>query len=442
MKVSLITRRVFVTVLIVATVANVRAQGIEFNKTSTWAQIKAEAKKSNKYIFMDCYASWCVPCKKMDMTIYSQKEVGKYFNEHFISVKIQMDSSKGDNEEVRSWYKDAVGINQQYRIEAYPSFLFFSPDGELVHRAVGYQEVEDIIALAKEALDPEKQFYGFVEKYRKGEKDYKVMAAMTQTAKSLRKTALADSLMKDYITNYLPTVKKKEIYRKENISFIADYALTHPTSYLKQLFVMHGKKVDKIMGDNDYSNWLVVHAIHNEEVFPYLPQDTRDHSIPDWAKINNTIKEKYNSKVANQVVLFGKMNFLKGRDWPSYTQYTVLYIEKYGQHMDPFYLNGYANDLFLVNDNAYVLEKALEWSSRCITILSSKNPVDSFDLSNNLDTKANILYRLGRKEEAIRCEEKAVDIAMQLNNGLLLRTYPKILAKMKNEEPTWPDLSK
>ena len=38
--------------------------GIRFFN-GTWKEALAEAKKSGKTIFMDCYTDWCVPCKRL-----------------------------------------------------------------------------------------------------------------------------------------------------------------------------------------------------------------------------------------------------------------------------------------------------------------------------------------------------------------------------------------
>ena len=60
--------------------------GIEFFHGS-WDEALELAKKEHKAIFMDAYAEWCGPCKRMAKNIFTQKEVGDFFNKHFINVK-------------------------------------------------------------------------------------------------------------------------------------------------------------------------------------------------------------------------------------------------------------------------------------------------------------------------------------------------------------------
>ncbi len=79
-----------------------KGQGIKFEEGLSLKQIKEKARTENKYIFIDCYTTWCKPCKAMEKDVYSDKGVGDLFNKKFISAKIQMDrTSQGGGEEQR-----------------------------------------------------------------------------------------------------------------------------------------------------------------------------------------------------------------------------------------------------------------------------------------------------------------------------------------------------
>src|SRR5262249_36581602 len=112
-------------------------KGIQFEQNLSWQQVQAKAKQENKYIFAECYASWCGPCKQMDKTVYSVDSIGVIYNNSFVSFKVQCDTSKNDDSIVRAAYVDAYQIVTTYKITAYPTFLFFSPDGKLVHKDLG-----------------------------------------------------------------------------------------------------------------------------------------------------------------------------------------------------------------------------------------------------------------------------------------------------------------
>src|SRR6266511_1589214 len=124
--------------IIVLTAHSQQDQGIKFDNTLTWEQVLEKAKTENKYVFIDCYAAWCVPCKKMDYEVFSSPKVGEYVNKKFISIKVPMDTSKNDGTEIKQWYGDASLIKNKYQVTAYPTYLFFSPEGTIIHKGLGY----------------------------------------------------------------------------------------------------------------------------------------------------------------------------------------------------------------------------------------------------------------------------------------------------------------
>src|SRR5258708_30231406 len=84
--------------------------GVHFIENRGWEQIKEIAKKEHKYIFVDCFATWCGPCKAMDKKIYPNDSVGNIINQDFLSVKMQCDTSKNDGDNVKARYTDAHNI--------------------------------------------------------------------------------------------------------------------------------------------------------------------------------------------------------------------------------------------------------------------------------------------------------------------------------------------
>ncbi len=146
--------------------------GIDFTQNLNWQQIQQKAKNENKFIFVDCYATWCKPCKMMDSMVYTLSDVGAALNKSFISVKVQMDTSGRDAQNIKAWYKDANEIKQKYSVTSFPTFLFFSPEGELVHKGIGYMHSSGFIPLADDARTPDRQYYTLIRNYKAGKKNY------------------------------------------------------------------------------------------------------------------------------------------------------------------------------------------------------------------------------------------------------------------------------
>lgn len=113
-------------------------KGINFSNIS-FEEAKAEAKKTGKLIFIDAYASWCGPCKMMDRNTFSDGAVGKFFNDKFINLKVDMEKSA-----------DGPMLSKMFRVTAYPTFLWVDAEGKLVKREMGYRTPEQFLALVSE----------------------------------------------------------------------------------------------------------------------------------------------------------------------------------------------------------------------------------------------------------------------------------------------------
>lgn len=101
-------------------------------------EAKAQAIKTGKYIFIDCYTDWCGPCKRMAATSFKDPRVAAVFNKQFINIKIEMEKDK-----------DGPETALQYKIKAYPTLLIIDGQGNLVKQAIGMQSADGLIALAK-----------------------------------------------------------------------------------------------------------------------------------------------------------------------------------------------------------------------------------------------------------------------------------------------------
>lgn len=112
-------------------------QGIKFFH-GTWAETLAKAKAEKKIIFMDAYTTWCGPCKMMQSRTFPDKKLGDYFNQKFISVKIDMEDGEG------------VSLAQMYGVEAYPTLFFIDPSGgKIVKRVLGFQPAEKLLSVGQ-----------------------------------------------------------------------------------------------------------------------------------------------------------------------------------------------------------------------------------------------------------------------------------------------------
>src|SRR5215213_6761664 len=103
-----------------------------------WQSLLADARKTNKLIFVDVYTDWCGNCKQMDKAIFTQKSVGSFYNSNFINTRI--DAEKGIG----------VELAKKYNVGSYPTFLFVDGSGTLIYKNnAGFQEQAEFIVTGK-----------------------------------------------------------------------------------------------------------------------------------------------------------------------------------------------------------------------------------------------------------------------------------------------------
>lgn len=433
------------------------SKGIHFESAANWQTIIEKAKAENKIIFVDCYTTWCAPCKVMEKTIYPLEDVGRFFNEHFISVKVQMDQTSKDNDLVKSWYQDAKKIESKYNIDAYPTYLFLSPDGKPLHRASGGFPKDKFISLASDALNPETQSYTLALRYDPAKMD---TADMKKVAVSLRRSA--PELAAKIALAYAEKVGANNISKKENVDFLKLFYSSEEmkkfvNSYLRKqssqillepsmidlaitflntskdpgfsFLLRNTVKIDSIKNDGrEYKIWFskkyIDDIIFKEDVQPIIDESKESKREPDWNMLFVTLQKKYKKDYADRLTIEAKMSwFGSQKDYENYCRYLIRYMERYGKEMEfDFGYNNNAWTIFQYSRDPAKLEIALTWSNHAILL----NPS-----ANWMDTYANILYKLGRKAQAIRWEQVSAKLDPN-DEGIQAN-----LNKMKNDEPTW-----
>jgi thioredoxin-related protein len=390
-------------------------KGVRFDHESSWSAIQARAKTENKYIFMDCFTTWCGPCRFMSTTIFPQEEAGNFFNDKFISVKVQLDTIAKDDAHVRSWYADAHNIMTQYDVRAFPTYLVFTPDGHVLHRAVGStQTAAEFIRNIQVAFDTSAAYYPQLAQYQAGRRDSSFLRKLAEQAAEVYDmkdgAAVADAYFAGQSDPFTPGALHLLITYTQSIK---DKGFS--------IFCDHSDKVDQVLGAGAAKqrvSFLLMQAYLGPAVKAAGGRE------PDWKAMQKTMSEKYPAYAAEVTSKSKVLYFQQRHDWPHFQGAVVAYMQQYGAHATAEELNDYAWTVFQNCPDMTCVADALDWSKRSFN--DKPNP-------GYMDTYANILYKMGKKDDAITWEQKAAD----LTSGDEKAGYQTTIDKMKKGEKTW-----
>ena len=208
----------------------------------TLAKALEKAKIENKYVFVDCYTSWCGPCKMMAADILPLKEVGEYMNATFVSVKFDMEKGEGRD------------IQQKYKVSSYPTFLVLNVDGSLLHAVVGASATgEEFVAKVKEAFDENSAGKLAVE-YEKGNRDKDFLMTYIKALVKACDIEKAHKISEDVLASLSDDEKSTKpywfIYENLDLSPVGSinmmYLLQHVGQFRQGVGV---EKVDSVVGN-------------------------------------------------------------------------------------------------------------------------------------------------------------------------------------------------
>ncbi len=381
-------KKIFSGLFLISSIITFAQEAIQFQDIP-FKDLITKAKKENKIVFIDAYASWCGPCKMMEKNIFTQKAVGDYYNANFVNARIDME--KGEGREVAA----------KYGVRSYPTYLFLNGDGELVSQNFGYMEEASFISMAKEINSPNNKKGSLKERFAKGEKDPEFLINIMKL-----NSASDFNFAKTASERYFQNKKATEELSKEDIGFL--------------LFFL------KSADDPNYK----VFTEKKADIIKYLPEETYkefdnqiklskvvEQSIDDK---NKRINEDYFMKTAEPLV--GKYNAtLKlNQTKLSYYEQNANFAEyekaalEYYKNSESFEPNELLKAAWIFSEHIKTpssLKKAAEWAEKSVM---------RTETSENTYILAKLYYLNGNKEMAKTYAEMSRDMAKQANKDSAL----------------------
>ncbi|MBU0612207.1 thioredoxin family protein [Patescibacteria group bacterium] len=389
-------KMIFLLLAVLGTVAVFAQSGIRFEDGSlSFDEIIQKAKNENKIIFVDCYTTWCGPCKWMEKNVFPNDTVGDFYNQ-FICVSLDM--QKGDGPIVAG----------NFEVSCFPTYLFINGDGKTLYRASGSCDVKGFIEIGRQALVPENQYFLFKEKYNAGN----ISKEELLTYMKLReRSCLSISQEKDEFFS-LPSDDSDSLdwvvlrdFGVELHSFLFKIVVSSRDT----LYILHGEEEVNRIIFNSYLEGMMK-CLYGEAIdtvrYAKLKLELLELGLPSTQNFINDCDLSFYSMT---------------REWDKFASTAVRYIESLPKNEEEYLgLNNIAYIFYEnVEDSAY-LNLALDWAKRSVELKK---------VYFNMDTYASILFKTGHKEEALKVAEEAVEMAKA--NGEDFSITQKLLDKIK-----------
>lgn len=371
------------------------AQSIEFSKKS-WEKVVAEAKSSNKNVFVDAYTTWCAPCKKMEKYVFTKPEVGTFYNEHFISVKMDMEKGQGPD------------FAKKYGVKAFPTFLYFSSEGELLHRVVGFKDANEFIEVGETALNPKLRLGTMTEKYLQGERSPVFLKNYAYASK-----AAGDYKYRDIAEKYLAT--QNEWSTPENIQFIYDFTESTRSRHFNYM-IENRPLFEKQLGSGNVFN--KVQSIVQGRLDLIMNQKSQN--AEELKSVNQLFEKVYKQEAVVKYAAFRMTYYRTQGNRDGFAEAAVDYVENV-KNITADELNSIARTFAEVIEDKYMLEKAISWAKRAI---------EMENVYTNHYTLAALYYKLGKAGKAKKAAKKAIKIAAK--NGEDAKVVEDLLKQIKS----------
>jgi thiol-disulfide isomerase/thioredoxin len=354
----------------------VHAQGMQFFE-GNWEQLKAEAKKQHKAIFVDCYTSWCGPCKMMATKVFPDKNVGDFYNTSFVNYSLDMEKGEGPQ------------ISKEFNVRFYPTLLYFNTEGELMHRTAGARPADMFVNEGKIALDPNQNLMGSIKRFQAGERDTAFLMQLLLMVRNVD-----DKVQEDAMATFWKSVPESELMSSYN--WLRFKELDNNINSPQYNYILNHKEAFiRKFGDEEVNKALFEKAAYSIQ----HAAETKDEKLMLHAKA--ILDSSHIDEIVKFASLGELMYYKSTGEIKKFRKLVRVYADKYAKN-NADELNNIAFESYSNVNDKELLKDALKWSEQSVKITKQYA---------NMDTYAHILYKLGKKKEAEAAAKEALDLA-------------------------------
>lgn len=358
-------------------------KGIDFQETD-FAGLLAIASEEDKLVFVDCYTSWCAPCKWMDKNVFVKEDVYEFYNSSFINAKIDMEKGEGPD------------LGKRYGVHSYPTYLFINGKGELVHKATSKMSAEEFINEGRNAINPEKALGALSKKYQEG-----TMTNQEMMDYLLALNQIGDPKTKDVYEDLLSNVDEGWLKTASGWRLIETFVYDDSHDLFKFLNANKRHFVDVAGTD-------AVNKIYQRALTRNMYQSSRNKDEKQFFKQLDSLKKLSDSPRDLAIIHSGY--FVNTDNADKFIETTNYYVDNYLQD-DPETI------AFIARSAAREDQKNMAILRQSAHIMDKAYKMDPYNYGT-VGTYASILSAIGEKEKAIELGEIAVKIADTISSKI------------------------
>ena len=344
--------------------------GCENSVKYNWANEPLEAiiiNNDEKIILVDFETESCVWCDRLDADTFTDQKVIDFAKQNLISKKI--DAEKGDGPKQK----------KKYRVRGYPTILFLDSQGVEIDRIVGYRPPEEFLSELNRIKNGENTISEIISRYEQNKNHYPTQISLAEKFVTLNLSDSAKSILDD-------------IYHKQKKKSQLDFTIAFRVSKLYYRIGSLDTSIDLLdqivdsgvdSSDSGYFYGLLYKAKRDTDTdkllqYSYLTENIDRKKQAYWQIIRILRKEKKEPDLEADI----------------YQKAIELYDSDY-KYL-PSLLNSFAWRMTQ-------LEKKLDVALEKINMA-----LEYGEDIKILDTKAEVLWKLKRIDEAVRIIEKCI----------------------------------
>lgn len=347
----------------------------------TWEEALAKAKAEEKIIFVDAYAEWCGPCKRMAKNVFTQERVGEFHNEKFINMKIDMEKGMG------------LTFRRKYPVSAFPTLFYIDATGAVVHKVKGAQQVDGLLKLGNFVLGKVDYSKDYAAEYEKGSREPELMYKYVKALNKSKKPSLK-------ITNeYLRT--QDNLTTDFNLRFIHEGAVD-ADSRVFELMIENKKQIGMLVGLDALQKKI-------EQACQNTVDKAIEYEMPELMEDAKSKMKTYYAARAENFGIKADLDYYQAiEDQKSYMKACSEYAKK------------------VVNENPKALDKLAKdieshfgGDSKCMKAAEkyAREAAESNKHYAYYLTYANILNENGKKDDALKAAQKSLELAKPAGRG-------------------------